>query len=396
MLASIAYGQRTLDLEIHEGNLVAGRRAPIVPNVADPVLAMRDALEHPLDYPALRLALTPDDHVGIAVDEGIPHLGTLLVPLLEHIRQAGVQPGAVTLICPPESSEQPWIDALPDEFQDVQIEVHQPNDRKKLAYLATTKSDRRVYLNRTAVDADQLVLLTRRRYDPRLGYAGAELDLYPGLCGEATAAELHAELDSERTETEPLALQAEAHEVSWLLGAPFYVQVIEGDGAEIAYILAGPSESSAAGEQLLDARWRVEFDQLADVVIASISGGPEQQTVDDLARAFLAASHIVRPGGSIVLLSDISPALGSGFGVMREHDDPSLLPPLLADHGAASMWVTAANQARLYLLSGLASDVAEELFTIPLQNAEQAHKLLTEGTTVALLPDAHRVRAVLR
>jgi nickel-dependent lactate racemase len=394
MRASIAFGQQTLDLEINERNLVVGRRALMAPNLADPVQAMRDALEHPLDYPALRLALTPDDHVAIVVDEGIPHLATLLVPLLEHIRQAHVQPEAVTLICPPPSSEQAWLDELPDDFQDVKIEVHQPNDRKKLAYLATTTSDRRVYLNRTAVDADQLILLTRRRYDPRVGYAGAELDLYPGLCGEATAAEIRAELDNEGTETEPSALQAEAREVSWLLGAPFFVQVIEGDGAGFAHILAGPRESSAAGERSLDARWRVEFDQLADVVFASITGGSAQQSVDDLARAFFAASHIVKPGGSIVLLSEISPTLGPEFTLIREHDDPSLLPPLLADHGAAYLWATAANQARLYLLSGLANELAEELFTIPLQNAEQARKLLTERTTVALLPDAHKTLTV--
>src|ERR1700676_5760212 len=99
MRASIAFGHQTLDLEIHERNLIVGRRAPIVSNLAAPVQAMRDALEHPLDYPALRLALTPDDHVAIVVDEGIPQLAGLLVPLLEHIRHANVRPEAITLIC---------------------------------------------------------------------------------------------------------------------------------------------------------------------------------------------------------------------------------------------------------------------------------------------------------
>ena len=45
------------------------------------------------------------------------------------------------------------------------VEVHDPSDRKRLAYLATTKQGHRIYLNRTAVDADQLVVLTRRDYD---------------------------------------------------------------------------------------------------------------------------------------------------------------------------------------------------------------------------------------
>src|SRR5437870_7801026 len=115
MHTSIAWGRHTLDLEIHEPNLVRAARAPIAPDLADPVAAVREALEHPLDYPALRLALTPDDHVAIVVDEGIPHLASLLVPLLEHIQQAHVQPDKVTLICPPPSAGQPWLDDLPDE-----------------------------------------------------------------------------------------------------------------------------------------------------------------------------------------------------------------------------------------------------------------------------------------
>src|SRR5437870_10930791 len=99
MHTSIAWGRHTLDLEIHEPNLVRAARAPIAPDLVDPVSAVRDALEHPLDYPALRLALTPDDHVAIVVDEGIPHLASLLVPVVEHIRQAHVQQGAITLVC---------------------------------------------------------------------------------------------------------------------------------------------------------------------------------------------------------------------------------------------------------------------------------------------------------
>ena len=53
----------------------------------------------------------------------------------------------------------------------------------------------------------------------------------------------------------------------------------------------------------------------------------------------------------------------------QTRDDPDLVLSVLmeekpADLTAALMWATAANQARLYLLSGLASDVSEEMFTI--------------------------------
>src|SRR6185369_7968994 len=44
--AGIAWGQTTLEIDIDEANLVPVQRAAIVPNLADPLLAMRDALEH--------------------------------------------------------------------------------------------------------------------------------------------------------------------------------------------------------------------------------------------------------------------------------------------------------------------------------------------------------------
>jgi nickel-dependent lactate racemase len=399
MRIGIAWGREQLELDLREENLVAVERAPIAANLPDPALALRHALEHPFDYPALRFALTPEDHVAIAVDERVPHFGQLLVVLLEHLQQAHVQPDAITLLCSPPSTGQAWLDELPDEFQDVRVEVHQPSDRRKLAYLAATKDDRRVYLNRTAVDADQLVLLTRRTYDPILGRGGAETALFPGLGDEATLREFATQLDSRPPTRQPWPVQQVAREVAWLLGAPFFVQVIEGSGDGIASILAGPLESSSEGERLLDARWRIEAAKPADVVIASVTG--EQGTLDDLARAFFAAARVVRPGGSIVLLSEVTPKLSPSFERFRQHDDPAealrlLLEEKPSDLAAAFMWTTAAEQAKLYLLSGLSPDVTEELFAIPLQHAQQAQKLLTERATCLLLPDAHKTQAVLR
>ncbi len=397
MHAGIAWGRTQLELELNEANLVAGQRAPIPPNLTDPAQAMREALEHPLDYPALRRALTPDDQVAIVIDEGIPQLGRLLVPLLEHIGQANVQPDAITLICPTASGSQPWLDDLPDEYQDVHVEIHQPGDRKKLAYLVTTKQGRRVYLNRTAVDAGQLVVLTRRRYDPWLACAGAEMAIFPSLGDQAALDEMRGQLDARPPGLSLWPIQQEARQITWHLGAPYFVQVIDGSDDGIAHVLAGPLESSDAGQRLLDARWRVEFDRPADVVIAGITG----TSLDDVARAFLAASRVVATNGSIVVLSEAASAPGPGLEMFRRHDDPALALSMLlqenpSDLTTAFMWATAANQARLYLLSGLTPDVAEELFAIPMQQAEQVQRLLTANAACALLPGADKALAILR
>src|SRR5947209_8170012 len=178
---AIEFGRDRLTVEVASERLVPLSR-PVAPApLADPVRAVRDALESPLRYPALRRALTPDDHVTVVVDEHLPRLPQLVTAVLEHVVAAGVEPAAITLLCPPTASSQPWIEDLPDALLDVHLEVHDPADRTRLAYLATTKRGRRVYLNRSAVDADQLVLLTGPHFDAVHGYAGGEGVLYPAL-----------------------------------------------------------------------------------------------------------------------------------------------------------------------------------------------------------------------
>ena len=401
MRKSLAWGGQQLELDVADKDFVEVRRDAIADDVADPAAAVRAALEQPRDYPALRRALTPDDHVAVVVDEGLPGLAGLLVPVLEHIRSAGVTPDAMTLLCLPPSTGQPWLDELPDEFEEVHVEVHQPQDRRKLAYLATTKRGRRVYLNRSAVDADLLVVLTRRTFDPLVGYAGGETAIYPGLCDDATQQEMRTKLHAEVPGREGWAVSREAVEVAWLLGAPFLVQVIEGHGDDVARVLGGPVESAAEGRRLLDSRWRVETDRYADVVVAGLDGDPTRLTAEDLARAFFNASRVVRAGGAVALLTDATPALGRSFEVLRRHDDPAAALRLLFDEkpndlAAGFMWASAANQAKLYLLSGLDDDLAEEMFTTPLTQPGQVQRLVSHGETCLILPEANKTLASVR
>jgi nickel-dependent lactate racemase len=399
MRVAMAWGRQHLELDVAADNVVVARRAPPSPALAGPAAALRQALDEPFDFPALRRALTPDDHVVVFVDERVPQLVALLVPILEHIRSAGVAAEAITLLCVPPSTGQPWLDDLPEEFEDVRIELHQPQDRRKISYLAATKKGKRIYLNRSAVDADQLVMLTRRSYDPILGYAGAEAALYPGLSDEATQQEYANQFHIDAPGGRPWPVLHDAAEVAWLVGAPFLVQVIEGADADVAHVVAGSMRSGAEGQRLLDMRWRVAVDRPADLVIAGMNGDPARLGAEDLARAFFAAARVVKPGGRIVVLSEAVPALGPSFDLLRQQEDvdaalKSLLKEQPADLHAGFMWASAARDARLYLLSGLPPEVAEELFATPLEKAAEVQRLLGDGT-VLLLPDAHKTLAVV-
>ena len=390
----------SLEIELPDARLMPVHRRPRTAAIDDVPAAVHDALEHPLGFPALRRALTPDDHVAIVVDEKLIEVPRFLSPILEHLNEAHVTPDAITLICTDPGSHHEWRQRLGHCFRDVRIEVHDPHNRKKLSYLAATKHGRRVYLNRTAVDADQLVVLSRRHYDPLLGIGGAEGAIYPALGDAETQTGALAKLSMAAPDQRDWPVQQEAAEIAWLIGAPFFVQVVEGAGGEVAHVLGGLSDSSAEGLRLQDERWRVETDALADVVVAQVSGDPDGHTFDDLARALACASRVVKPEGRIILISGGKPDLGPGAELMRQCDTAAECLQLLIekkppDLPAAYQWASAACHAKLFLVSELPKSIVEELFMTPLESGNATERAISQGRCL-YLPDADRSLALVR
>jgi nickel-dependent lactate racemase len=396
MRLGIPQGLHRLDVEVSADRLV-GRFTGPAP-VADPAAAVRAALQTPFQYPSLRRALTPEDHIAVLVDESLPDLPALLVAILDHVLEAGVAAEAISVLCPPGATQN-WIDELPERLEDVHVEDHDPKDRRRLSYLATTVAGRRLYLNRTAVDADQLIVLTQRRYDPCLGYGGAEGDLFPALGDEATRNEFAARVDTDVPGAEPWPARREAIEVTWLLGQPFFVQLIAAAGDGIAHVVAGAVDACREGERLLDASWKVSMPRRADLVLASLSGDPRRHTFADLASAALCAARVVAPGGRVALLADAAPVLGPGSEVLLAADEPRLAlaalhKAALPGSAAAVLWAHAAGEARLSVLGGWPGATVEELFATPLADASQVQRLISAANSCLVLEDAHRMMAV--
>jgi nickel-dependent lactate racemase len=387
------FGRERLDVEVAPERLVR-ERPTVAPPLADPVGAVQAALDAPFHFPPLRRALTPDDCVAVVVDERLPDVGRLLTPVLQHIARVGIAPERVTLVCPPPATRQPWLDDLPDELEEVRIEAHDPADRKRLAFLATTRDGRRLYLNRTVVEADQVVVLSGTRYDPLLGYGGAEGLLYPGLTDTGTRAEMSTRVNLAAPDGSTWPVRKQAIETAWLLGAPFYVQVIEAAADGVAAVIAGVQEASAEAERMLDARWR-QASPPARVVVAGISGDPARQTFADLAAAAACAARVVERDGCIALLSRAAYGPGPGGDVLLgAGDSERALTALYKQQGVgmapAVQWADAARRARIYLLSGLGDEMTENLFATPLCDAAQVQRLLDAAPTCLFLDDAHK------
>jgi nickel-dependent lactate racemase len=390
----LSVGRESWPIAVPADRRVGLRRAAFGPPAASAADLTREALEHPHGFEAMRRALTPDDRVAVVLDPRLPEIGPVLAEVLAHLASGGVKSETVTVVTQP-GDPQGWIDDLPDEFSDIRAETHDPADRKKLAYLASTAAGRRLYLNRTLVEADFVVVLTGRGYDPQTGYAGAEAAIFPALADEEARNAFAGQFETAAPTTEANAVRTEAAEVARLLGMPFLVQVIEGDGDTVQQVVAGLPDGSAEGVRRQDARWRGRVDEEPDTVIAAVSGDPGRVTFLDLAKAAACAARVVRKGGRIAVLSTAAPSLGDGARLLRSMDGPTGARKLLAkekpaDWAACYLWAFAAKNHSLFLASGYPDDVAEELFGTPIHSANEVQRLIDTGGKVLLVPDAHK------
>jgi nickel-dependent lactate racemase len=392
-VVDVPVGRSSWSLSVRDADLIPLSPRPEATKV-DPRARVVAALEHPTRFEAFRRALTPDDRIAFVVDETLPHLPQLIAGILEYLAGAGIPPSAVTAISP-AGSAQPWINELPETMADLQTEVHQPGDRKKLSYLAATKDGRRIYLNRSLVDADQAIVLSGRGYDPLLGHSGAEGALYPTLADTETVRSLVPKISPQTAPDGDWPEQAEAGEVAWLLGSPFFVQVIEGAGDEIVDVIAGLADTTQDGTKRHDVQWKSSVPELADTVVVTLTGDPARLDFAALARAAACGARAAKEGGTVIILSEADPDLGGATDVLRRCDDPpeavrTLFREKPADAAPAVQWSWAAGHAKLYLASEIRPTTIEEMFATPLSGPKEVQKLLDQPGRCLIIPDAHK------
>ena len=245
--------------------------------------------------------------------------------------QAGVEADAITVLTPP--GPDPLSDRAVALLKGVVRTVHDPDDRDRLAYLATTSQGRRVYLNRLMTDADVVVPIGRVGYDPVLGYRGPWSLLFPELSDRETARSYRSTTSSDWPDRDqPRPTLSEAAEVSWLLGTQFHLGIMAGTRGPAEVIAGLESVVRTDGSRLLDQAWTFESPTTAQLVVVGIGQPGVPSTLEHLAEGLANATRLVERGGKIVALSRASGTIGPAFRRLIDLDDPRLAPAALRGH----------------------------------------------------------------
>lgn len=358
---------------------------------------LEEALERPLEFPALRQAIVPGDRIVIVLDQRVPQQDVLIAGAMKVLRGAGVEPADVLILQPADPRGQRASDprgGLPAEFaKEVGWKIHDPTTDSSTAYLAATAAGERIYLARELLDADFVLVIGVTAFDPVLGYRGTGSAVYPGLSTTDTLRKAIGQGHDELGPDDTRPIRQVIDEVQWLMGLQFVVQVVPGAGGMAGGVFAGQAEAVLrAARDMLWSQWRVKPQERSELVVVSIDEPAARQTWFELGAALAAARRLVSKDGRILVLSQLQSVAGpggvetlsEGMEILREaHKPRDAIKPLRerqpADMIPATQIAQALDWANVYLLSRLPGDVVEDLCMVPLTDTAEAMRLMEGG-----------------
>lgn len=394
MRVIVEFQGESLEFDLPSGRVVAAWDGPPGLDPATVAAAIRDALESPRDFPPLRAMVVPGDRVAVAFDPSTPLPALVLDALTEALGQAGV------------GREDIWVVAMSPPSgagngagtHDERLVIHDPDDRAAIAYLASTKQGRRVYLNRLLTDADVVIPVGRLGFDSDLGFRGPWSVLFPGLSDRATLKSFRGSAPSGQPSSQGRAAPPrldEAFEVSWLLGTQFFLGVSPAASGLREVVAGRDAVVREQGIAVVERDWTFTAPSRAELVVAGVGGGAGPiATLADLAAALETATGLVQHGGKVVVLSRAAGSFGPAMQRLAAADDPRAAAEALRgheddeDYPIAARFARAAAWADLFIASALDPDVLESLSIVPLERPEHARRLVANSGSTTFLSHA--------
>lgn len=354
--------------------------------------AVNAALSSPLDFPALDQALVPGDQLVLAVDPATPALVDVVAATVQWFCERGTTEANMRIVL---AGDGQWSSEELAELirqrcgLSIVVERHNLDDPERLAYVAANEASDPIYLNRSLVDADVVIPITAARSRGSVDYFGP-FGIFPLLSNRETRGKFHS-LPSLEDSQSHAQLRGWADQAAWWVGVLVGIQVIPAGDDRASEILAGQLDALEAAAQSAMARQWSEAVSDSPLVVAVIDSPPQAQSWLSVARALATAQRHVAPRGSIVLVTQLSQAVGGGLGRLRDpHQSPESIAKKLAqdasdDALAAAVLLQATNNYHVYLISSLRSDTVEGLGMGAIADAAQLSRLMDQFPSCIIL-----------
>jgi len=415
MKVKLAYGYDGLETEFPDDAAII--RPKTLPALEDESVAIRAALQNPIESPPLKNLVRLGDKIVLAhsdMTRATPN-PRLLPVILEEIENAGVKRDDITLLnalgTHRQHTEAEMRTLLGDWLiQNYHCEQHDAFDDQNLVSLGMTNLNHPVRLNRKLIEAD-LIIMTGF-IEPHLfaGFSGGPKCILPGLAGAESvitnhSIELIAHPNARYGITYGNPLWEEMLELTKRLENTFLVNVALNADQKITRVFAGDQEHAhKVGCEYVRKNAMTQVDGDFDIVVTTNSGFPLDQNLYQCAKGMVAAEAIVRPGGAILVVAACQDGIpfgshyhqlikkaGSLEGIEKMLSQPGFNAP---DQWMLQIQARIQRKADVYVFSeGLSEQEIQQTLFIPSATIEEQIAVLQEkyGRKMCVLPEGPQV-----
>jgi lactate racemase len=325
MHCALRYGTKGLRLELPDSwDVTLLRRRPM-PGISDPAGCVDNALSSPVAAadPSREARGARSACIMICdVTRPVPN-GLILRPLIQRLLDAGVRPGAITILVATGLHRLNDTAELAEVIGDRWVSDHAVianhfarNDEDHVM-LGTTAGGVPVRIDRRVVDADVRIAVGLVEPHFMAGWSGGRKLVLPGCAHADSIMAFHAArmLEHPRAESCTLAgnpLHDASTEALRMLGRTLAVSVVINDDRELSYACYGGAEESlSAAVAFAEPYVRVEVPEAFAVVLSTGAGSPLDATYYQAVKGACAGASILEPGGDLFLAAQCADGFGS-------------------------------------------------------------------------------------
>ncbi|MGM0603718.1 MAG: nickel-dependent lactate racemase [Bacillota bacterium] len=380
---------------------------------------LKTALENPTGSKKLSEIVDKDDSVAVIISDitrSWQKIDKFLPLIIEEITAGGVKLSNITVLAATGShrahTDEEIIKLLgEDTAAKVNFIDHDCHDEDNLKFLGKTSFDTPVYINRTACEADKLILTGGIVFHDLAGWAGGRKSILPGIAGYETIMANHSlslnsrdkggireTVRSGNFEDNPVHLDME--EAAEMLPPDFIFNVIPDGNGNIAAAVAGNYKMAhKKGCRIISDMFGIQIEKKADLVIASCGGFPKDINLYQASKALVNAASAVKNNGYVILMAECREGIGHPEveEIMQKYETNFLREDYLRDNFSISRYTgylitKTIENIKFILISELEEKYIDKTDIILVKTPEEALAVIENAQQnirdVFVMPDA--------
>lgn len=419
MRVNFHFGKTGLTAELPPGPDYSVLEARWAHALADENAAIQEALDNPIGRPPLAELARGKNSAAISVcDITRPAPNRRTLPhLLRRLESAGIPRERITILIATGlhrlATASEIVEIVGEEVaRSYPIANHNARELADHRPLGSTKSGTPVFVDRRYTDADLHITLGFIEQHLMAGFSGGRKLIAPGLAYQDTIKTLH----SPRFMRDPRAVEGsieenplhqELLEIAGMAGHDFICDVVLAEGRKIAAVFAGdPRAAHLAGIEFVRREVTQWIPEPVDAVITTAAGYPLDLTFYQAVKGVTASSHLLKPGGIILLMAACEEGAGAAefSRLLKESSGPAEFlrtisdKPVTVDQWQLEKLAIAAQAHPIwYYVPGLPPEYHPHLWGSDFQSAAEALEALAArvgpGGKVAVIPEGPYVFA---